>query len=81
MYEILQYISNNFETIVTVLGCVIVGASAACALIPGGGILKKILAVLALNVRNATPEQIAKAKKIVETAADLVKPAGKTEKK
>lgn len=74
MYDILQYLSNNFETIVTILGCIIVGASAACALIPGGGWFKQILAVLALNVRNATPEQIAKAKKIVDSAAALVKP-------
>lgn len=74
MYDILQYLSDNFEAIVTILGCIIVGASAACALIPGGGWFKQILAVLALNVRNATPEQIAKAKKIVDSAAALVKP-------
>lgn len=77
MYDILQYLSNNFETIVTILGCIIVGASAACALIPGGGWFKQILAMLALNVRNATPEQIAKAKKIVDSAAALVKPTDK----
>ena len=78
MYDILQYLSDNFEAIVTILGCIIVGASAACALIPGGGWFKQILAVLALNVRNATPEQIAKAKKIVDSAAALVKPTDET---
>lgn len=77
MYDILQYLSDNFEAIVSILGCIIVGASAACALIPGGGWFKQILAVLALNVRNATPEQIAKAKKIVNSAAALVKPTDK----
>lgn len=74
MYDILQYISNNFEAIISIIGCVIVGASAACALIPGGGWFKQLLAVLALNVKNATPEQIAKAKNIVDSAAALVKP-------
>lgn len=74
MYDILQYLSDNFEAIVTILGCIIVGASAACALIPGGGWFKQILAVLALNVKNATPEQIAKAKAIVDSAAAMTKP-------
>lgn len=78
MYDILQYLSDNFEAIVSILGCIIVGASAACALIPGDGWLKRVLAVLALNVKNATPEQIAKAKAIVDSAAAMTKP---TEKK
>ena len=77
MYEIFQYMSDNFETLLTIAGSVIVGASAACALIPGGGLVKKILAVLALNIRNATPEQIAKAKTLVDGAAALTKPEGK----
>lgn len=77
MYEIFQYVSDNFETLLTIAGSVIVGASAACALIPGGGLVKKILAVLALNIRNATPEQIAKAKTLVDGAAALTKPEGK----
>lgn len=77
MYEIFQYVSDNFETLLTIAGSVIVGASAACALIPGGGLVKKILAVLALNIKNATPEQIAKAKTLVDGAAALTKPEGK----
>ena len=77
MYEIFQYISDNFENIITIVGSVIVGASAACALIPGGGIVKKVLAVLALNIKNATPEQIAKAKALVDGAAALTKPEEK----
>lgn len=74
MYEIFNYISENFETIVTIFGSVVVGASAACALIPGGGLVKKVLAVLALNIRNATPEQIAKAKALVDAGKELAKP-------
>lgn len=73
MYEIFNYISENFETIVTIFGSVVVGASAACALIPGGGLVKKVLAVLALNIRNATPEQIAKAKALVDAGKELTK--------
>lgn len=74
MYEIFNYISENFETIVTIFGSVVVGASAACALIPGGGLVKKVLAVLALNIRNATPEQIVKAKALVDAGKELTKP-------
>ena len=74
MYEIFNYISENFETIVTIFGSVVVGASAACALIPGGGLVKKVLAVLALNIHNATPEQIAKAKALVDAGKELTKP-------
>lgn len=74
MYEIFNYISENFETIVTIFGSVVVGASAACALIPGGGLVKKVLAVLALNIRHATPEQIAKAKALVDAGKELTKP-------
>lgn len=74
MHEIFNYISENFETIVTIFGSVVVGASAACALIPGGGLVKKVLAVLALNIRNATPEQIAKAKALVDAGKELTKP-------
>lgn len=77
MYEFFQYLSDNFENVATIIGSVIVGASAACALIPGGGIVKKILSVLALNVRNATPEQVAKAKALVDSAATLTKPEEK----
>lgn len=77
MYEIFNYISENFETIVTIFGSVVVGASAACALIPGGGFVKKVLAVLALNIRNATPEQIAKAKALVDAGKELTKPEKK----
>lgn len=77
MYEIFNYISENFETIVTIFGSVVVGASAACALIPGGGPVKKVLAVLALNIRNATPEQIAKAKALVDAGKELTKPEKK----
>lgn len=77
MYEIFNYISENFETIVTIFGSVVVGASAACALIPGGGLVKRVLAVLALNIRNATPEQIAKAKALVDAGKELTKPEKK----
>lgn len=77
MYEIFDFLSNNFETIITIFGSVVVGASAACALLPGGGLVKKILAVLALNIRNATPEQIAKAKALVDAGKELTKPEKK----
>ena len=82
-YNFLDFLSNNFETVATIFGCVIVGASAASAFIPGAGLLKKILSVLALNVKNATPEQIASAKKAIEAAKALTdKPAEeKSEKK
>jgi len=73
MNEIFTYLSEHFESVLTIVGSVICGASAACALVPGGGLIKKILAILALNVRNATPEQIAKAKTIVDSAAALTK--------
>lgn len=71
MHNVLQFVSDNFETILTIFGSVIVGASAACAFIPGAGTVKKILSVLALNVKNATPEQIAKAKALVDAAAKV----------
>lgn len=71
MHEVLEFLFNNFETLITVLGCTIVGASALCAFIPGAGTLKKILSVLALNVKNATPEQIAKAKAALQAAKNL----------
>lgn len=81
-YNFLDFLSNNFETVATICSCVIVGASAASAFIPGAGLLKKVLSVLALNVRNATPEQIATAKKAIEAAKALSdKPAEKSEKK
>ena len=69
MHSVLQFVSDNFETILTIFGSIIVGASAVCAFIPGAGTVKKILSILALNVKNATPEQIAKAKAIVDAAA------------
>lgn len=74
MHTFFQFLSDNFETICTVLGSVIVGASAACALIPGGGTVKKILSVLALNVRNAKPESVEKAKAIIDAAAKATEP-------
>lgn len=55
----------------------VVGSSALCALIPGAGWLKKLLAILALNVRNATPEDIAKGKKAIDLAKELTKPEEK----
>ena len=79
-HEVLQFCADNFENIITIVGSVIVGASAGCALIPGGGLVKRILAVLALNIRNATPEQIAKAKTIVNAVADATKPSEESKK-
>lgn len=79
-HEVLQFCADNFENIITIVGSVIVGASAGCALIPGGGLVKRILAVLALNIRNATPEQIAKAKTIVNAAAVATKPSEESKK-
>lgn len=73
LYNFLDYLSTNFDTVITICGSVIVGASALCALIPGGGIIKKVLAILALNVKNATPEQIAKAKATIEAAKQISK--------
>lgn len=78
MYAILDYLSNNIETVWTIFSSVVVGASAISALIPGAGLIKKVLSILALNVKNATPEQIAKAKAAVEAAKALT---SKTEKK
>lgn len=77
MYEIFNYISENFDNLLTIVGSVVVGSSAACALIPGAGWIKKLLAILALNVRNATPEDIAKAKKAVDVVKEITKPEGK----
>lgn len=77
MYEFFSYVSENFESIATIIGSVVVGSSALCALIPGAGWLKKLLAILALNVRNATPEDIAKTKKAVDLAKELTKPEEK----
>lgn len=77
MYAFFSYVSENFESIATIVGSVVVGSSAFCALIPGAGWLKKLLAVLALNVRNATPEDIAKTKKAVDLAKELTKPEEK----
>lgn len=79
-HEVLQFCADNFENIITIVGSVIVGASAGCALIPGGGLVKRILAVLALNIRNATPEQIVKAKTIVNAAAAATKPSEESKK-
>ena len=81
MYDVFDFLSQNFDAIVTVLGCTIVGASALCAFIPGAGLLKKILSVLALNVKNATPEQIAKARAALEAAKALTKKEEKKEEK
>lgn len=77
LYNFLDYVSNNLETVWTIISSVVVGASAISALVPGSGFIKKALSVLALNVKNATPEQIAKAKVAVETAKELSKPKGK----
>lgn len=77
MYEFFSYVSKNFESLATIIGSVVVGSSALCALIPGSGWLKKLLAILALNVRNATPEDIAKGKKVVDLAKELTKPEEK----
>ena len=77
MYEFFSYVSENFEPLITIVGSVVVGSSALCALIPGAGWLKKLLAILALNVRNATPEDIAKTKKVVDLAKELTKPEEK----
>lgn len=77
MYEFFSYVSENFESLATIIGSVVVGSSALCALIPGSGWLKKLLAILALNVRNATPEDIAKGKKVVDLAKELTKPEEK----
>lgn len=77
MYEFFSYVSENFEPLITIVGSVVVGSSALCALIPGAGWLKKLLAILALNVRNATPEDIAKGKKAVDLAKELTKPEEK----
>lgn len=68
LYNFLDYISNNLETVWTIISSIVVGASAISALVPGSGFIKKILSILALNVKNATPEQIAKAKAAIETA-------------
>lgn len=77
MYAILDFLSSNLETVWTILSSVIVGASALSALIPGSGLVKKGLAILALNIKNATPEQIAKAKAAVETAKALTSKTAK----
>lgn len=77
MYEFFNYVSENFESLATIIGSVVVGSSALCALIPGSGWLKKLLAILALNVRNATPEDIAKGKKAVDLVKELTKPEEK----
>ncbi len=77
MYEFFSYVSENFEPLITIVGSVVVGSSALCALIPGAGWLKKLLAILALNVRNATPEDIAKGKKAVNLVKELTKPEEK----
>lgn len=77
MYEFFSYVSENFELLATIIGSVVVGSSALCALIPGAGWLKKLLAILALNVRNATPEDIAKGKKAVNLVKELTKPEEK----
>lgn len=77
MYEFFNYVSENFEPLATIIGSVVVGSSALCALIPGAGWLKKLLAILALNVRNATPEDIAKGKKAVDLVKELTKPEEK----
>lgn len=81
MYEILDFLTTYFDTIFTVVACVIVAASALCALLPGSGLLKKILSILALNVKNATPEQLAKAKAALEAAKVLTKPDKKKSSK
>lgn len=77
MYAFFSYVSENFEPLATIIGSVVVGSSALCALIPGAGWLKKLLAILALNVRNATPEDIAKGKKAVNLVKELTKPEEK----
>lgn len=40
MYEFFSYVSENFEPLATIIGSVVVGSSALCALIPGAGWLK-----------------------------------------
>lgn len=74
MHSIFQFCSENFETVATIIGSVVTGASAICALVPGSGWVKNILNILALNVRNAKPEQVNKAKKIIDTIAVATAP-------
>lgn len=69
LHNIFQFCSDNFENVATIIGAVVTGASAICALVPGSGWIKQILNVLALNVKNAKPEQLGKAKKIVDSIA------------
>lgn len=74
LHSIFQFCSENFETVATIIGSVVTGASAICALVPGSGWVKNILNILALNVRNAKPEQVDKAKKIIDTIAVATAP-------
>lgn len=69
IHTVFQFCSDNFETVCAIIGSVVTGASAICALVPGSGWIKQILNVLALNVKNAKPEQVEKAKKIVDSIA------------
>lgn len=77
LHSIFQFCSDNFETVATIIGSVVTGASAICALVPGSGLVKRILNVLALNVKNAKPEQVAKAKQIIDSVAAVTAPEEK----
>lgn len=56
MVEILNFLSNNWDSILEALTGIVTAASALAALIPGSGKFKALLNILAINVRNAKPE-------------------------
>lgn len=57
MVEVVNFLSSNWDSIVEAFTAIVTAASALAALIPGGGKLKAILNILAINVRNAKPEK------------------------
>ena len=71
IHSIFQFCSDNFETVATIIGSVVTGASAICALVPCSGWVRSILNILALNIKNAKPENVEKVKKAVDTIAEV----------
>lgn len=56
MVEVINFLSINWDTILEAVTGVVTVASALAALIPGGGKIKAILNILAINIKNAKPE-------------------------
>ena len=64
------WIQENWDLLIQVITGAVTIASALCALIPGGGTIKKLLGILALNIKNAKMDSV---KQVVDALAESKK--------